>query len=79
MMGAEAVRKCLMRVDLDKLMVELEEQIENTRSKQTRKKITKRMKACDGSARRRPSWGCCRSKRGRSDASGTVSASAVPE
>jgi DNA-directed RNA polymerase subunit beta' len=37
-MGAEAVRKCLNKVDLEQLMHDLEEQIENTRSKQTRKK-----------------------------------------
>ena len=47
-MGAEAVKDCLKKVDLDELRNELEEQIENTRSKQTRKKITKRMKACEG-------------------------------
>jgi DNA-directed RNA polymerase subunit beta' len=48
LMGAEAVRRCLARLDLDRLMADLEEQIENTRSKQTRKKITKRMKVCEG-------------------------------
>ena len=48
MMGAEAVRRTLNKVDLDQLMQDLEEQIENTRSKQTRKKITKRMKIADG-------------------------------
>jgi len=48
MMGAEAIRKVLTRVDLDKLMGELEEEIENTKSKQNRKKITKRMKICEG-------------------------------
>ncbi|MBP5510046.1 MAG: DNA-directed RNA polymerase subunit beta' [Kiritimatiellae bacterium] len=47
-MGAEAVRYCLQHVDLDQLMEELEESIEVTRSKQTRKKITKRMKICEG-------------------------------
>ena len=48
LMGAEAVRKCLAKVDLDQLMNDLETEIENTRSKQTRKKITKRMKICEG-------------------------------
>ena len=48
MMGAEAVRRTLNKVDLVQLMQDLEEQIENTRSKQTRKKITKRMKIADG-------------------------------
>ncbi|MDD5706957.1 MAG: DNA-directed RNA polymerase subunit beta', partial [Kiritimatiellae bacterium] len=58
MMGAEAIRKCLAAIDLDKLMAELEEEIENTRSKQTRKKITKRMKACEGFrvSGTRPEW-----------------------
>ena len=58
MMGAEAVRRALNKVDLDQLMQDLEEQIENTRSKQTRKKITKRMKVADGfrSSKARPEW-----------------------
>ena len=58
MMGAEAVRRCLTKVDLEQLMQDLEEQIENTRSKQTRKKITKRMKIADGFrvSGARPEW-----------------------
>jgi len=57
-MGAEAVRKCLNKVDLDQLMHDLEEQIENTRSKQTRKKITKRMKIVEGfrTSKAKPEW-----------------------
>jgi len=57
-MGAEAVRKCLNKVDLEQLMHDLEEQIENTRSKQTRKKITKRMKIVDGFrvSKAKPEW-----------------------
>ena len=57
-MGAEAVRKCLNKVDLDQLMHDLEEQIENTRSKQTRKKITKRMKIAEGfrASKAKPEW-----------------------
>ncbi len=57
-MGAEAIRKCLGTADLEQLMHDLEEQIENTRSKQTRKKITKRMKVCDGFLRSKshPEW-----------------------
>ncbi|MBQ7188741.1 MAG: DNA-directed RNA polymerase subunit beta' [Kiritimatiellae bacterium] len=47
-MGAEAVKFCLAHVDLEQLKQDLEEEIENTRSKQTRKKITKRMKVCEG-------------------------------
>ena len=58
MMGAEAVRRVLNDVDLDLLMQTLEEQIENTRSKQTRKKITKRMKIVEGfrTSGARPEW-----------------------
>jgi DNA-directed RNA polymerase subunit beta' len=58
LMGAEAVRKALGQVNLEELMSDLEEQIENTRSKQTRKKITKRMKIADGFriSGSRPEW-----------------------
>ena len=58
MMGAEAVRHALDKVDLDSLMTDLEEQMENTRSTQTRKKITKRMKIAEGFRRSdtKPSW-----------------------
>ncbi len=58
MMGAEAIRKALAAIDLDKMMADLEEEIENTRSKQTRMKITKRMKACEGFriSGSRPEW-----------------------
>ena len=58
MMGAEAIRKCLSQIDLDQLMADLEEQIENTKSKQTRKRITKRMKICEGfrSSGAKPEW-----------------------
>ncbi len=48
MMGAEGIRKVLSRVDLEQLMSQLEEEIESTKSKQNRKKITKRMKICEG-------------------------------
>ena len=58
LMGAEAVRRCLAKIDLDELMVELEQQIENTHSKQNRKRITKRMKITEGfrSSGSRPEW-----------------------
>ena len=58
MMGAEAVRRALNKVDLEQLMQDLEEQIESTRSKQTRKKITKRMKIVEGFrvSGARPEW-----------------------
>jgi len=57
-MGAEAIRDLLQKVDLDELMVELEVQMENTRSKQTRKKLSKRMKVVEGfrSSTTRPEW-----------------------
>jgi DNA-directed RNA polymerase subunit beta' len=57
-MGAEAIRDALRRIDLDKLMVEIEEQLENTRSKQTRKKLSKRAKVVEGfrSSGSRPEW-----------------------
>ncbi len=57
-MGATAIRDCLRSVDLDELMKELEEQMANTRSKQTRKKIAKRMKICDGfrQSGSKPEW-----------------------
>ena len=57
-MGAEAIRDCLDAINLDDMMNDLEEQIENTRSAQTRKKITKRMKIAEGFrvSKTRPSW-----------------------
>ncbi len=57
-MGAEVIRTCLRRVDLDELMANLEVEIENTRSKQNRKKITKRMKIVEGfrASGARPEW-----------------------
>ncbi|MFC1498651.1 DNA-directed RNA polymerase subunit beta' [Verrucomicrobiota bacterium] len=47
-MGAEAVFDLLKKVDLDELVTELEVQMENTRSKQTRKKLSKRLKVVEG-------------------------------
>ena len=57
-MGAEAIRKLLKNIDLDKLMADLEEEMENTRSKQNRKKIAKRMKVVDGFrvSQSKPEW-----------------------
>ncbi len=57
-MGASAVRKLLHAIDLQKLMVELEDQMQNTRSKQNRKKIAKRMKVVDGflASGGKPEW-----------------------
>ena len=57
-MGAEAVRKLLKKLDLDELMRQLEDEMENTRSKQNRKKIAKRMKVVEGfrSSGAKPEW-----------------------
>ena len=57
-MGAPAIRKLLQRTDLQKLMDDLEDQMQNTRSKQNRKKIAKRMKVVDGflSSGGKPEW-----------------------
>ena len=57
-MGAEAVRKLLRKIDLKALMKDLEEQMENTRSKQNRKKIAKRMKVVEGFrvSQSKPEW-----------------------
>ena len=57
-MGAEAVRDVLRKIDLDQLMNQLEEEMERSRSKQTRKKISKRMKLVEGfrTSQTRPEW-----------------------
>ena len=57
-MGADAIRKLLRDVDLEELMRDLEEQMQNTRSKQNRKKIAKRMKVVDGflASGGKPEW-----------------------
>ncbi|MBM4147431.1 MAG: DNA-directed RNA polymerase subunit beta' [Lentisphaerae bacterium] len=57
-MGASAIRNLLTAIDLDKTMVELEEMMEKTKSKQTRKKLSKRMKVTEGfrSSETRPEW-----------------------
>ncbi|MBO5642481.1 MAG: DNA-directed RNA polymerase subunit beta' [Kiritimatiellae bacterium] len=57
-MGAEAIRKLLLKVNLDDLMTELEEQMENTESRQNRKKIAKRMKVVEGFriSKAKPEW-----------------------
>ena len=57
-MGAEAIRKLLAQADLAKLNKELEEAMGNTRSKQIRKKLAKRLKLVQGFAtsHTRPEW-----------------------
>ncbi|NNE91127.1 MAG: DNA-directed RNA polymerase subunit beta' [Verrucomicrobiales bacterium] len=57
-MGAEAVRDLLSRIDLPSLIVELEEAMTKTRSKQVRKKLAKRLKLAQGfhTSKTRPEW-----------------------
>jgi len=57
-MGAEAVKDLLSRLDLRKLTRELEHQLDATKSKQTRKKLAKRLKVAKGflTAKMRPEW-----------------------
>ncbi len=57
-MGAEGVRDLLRRIDMDKVMTDLEGQMEVVRSKQTHKKLAKRMKAIEGfrKSATRPDW-----------------------
>jgi len=57
-MGAEAVREALAKVDLLKQVDELQEAMTQTKSKQIRKKIAKRIKLLQGlaSSKSRPEW-----------------------
>src|SRR3979409_1675831 len=57
-MGAEAVKKLLAEINLNKLNKELEEAMGNTKSKQIRKKLAKRLKLVQGfaSSHARPDW-----------------------
>ena len=57
-MGAEAVRDALARVDLESTVAELHEQMHATRSKQTKKKVSKRLKTIQGfmDSGTRPEW-----------------------
>ena len=57
-MGAEGVRDLMKKIDLEETMAQLEIEMEATRSKQTRKKLTKRMKVLDAfrSNSSRPEW-----------------------
>jgi len=56
--GAEAVRDLMKKIDLEKTLVELDAAMETTRSKQNRKKISKRMKVLEGflTSNTRPEW-----------------------
>ena len=57
-MGAEAVREVLSRMDLSSMVDELHEQLLSTRSKQIKKKLSKRLKVIQGfiGSGARPEW-----------------------
>jgi DNA-directed RNA polymerase subunit beta' len=57
-MGAEAVKELLAKVDLKKLAHELDKQLASTKSKQTRKKVAKRLKIVKAfhENKMRPEW-----------------------
>jgi DNA-directed RNA polymerase subunit beta' len=57
-MGAEAFYEILQRMDLDELADQLWDEVRNTRSKQRRKKATKRLKVMEAFRRsnNRPEW-----------------------
>jgi DNA-directed RNA polymerase subunit beta' len=57
-MGAEAVKKLLAEIDLNKLNKELEKAMGATKSKQIRKKLAKRLKLAQGfqNSHARPEW-----------------------
>ena len=57
-MGAEAIQDLLKQLDLAALTVQLEEELGTTRSKQNKKKLSKRLKITQGFAasKTRPKW-----------------------
>lgn len=57
-MGAVAIRDILMKMDLEGAAVELKEQMIGTRSKQVKKKLSKRLKVIQGflESNMRPEW-----------------------
>jgi DNA-directed RNA polymerase subunit beta' len=57
-MGAEAVRDCLSLMDMETTVLELQEQMRATRSKQIKKKLSKRLKVLQGfiGSSSRPEW-----------------------
>ena len=57
-MGAEALRDCLTTMDMNATVVELQEQMRATRSKQIKKKLSKRLKVIQGfiGSNSRPEW-----------------------
>jgi DNA-directed RNA polymerase subunit beta' len=58
MMGAEAIMELLKQIDLASLAVKLEEELATTKSKQNKKKLSKRLKITQGFAasKTRPEW-----------------------
>ncbi len=57
-MGAGAIRKILEKMDLPSVVDELYDQLQNTRSKQIKKKLSKRLKVINGfiNSEARPEW-----------------------
>jgi len=57
-MGAEAVRDALSKMDMEATVAELQEQMRATRSKQIKKKLSKRLKVIQGfiHSKSRPEW-----------------------
>ena len=57
-MGAEAVRKIVSGLDLDKMAKEMRHEIKTTRSKQRRKKAAKQLRVCESFRKsgNRPEW-----------------------
>jgi DNA-directed RNA polymerase subunit beta' len=57
-MGAGAIRKILEKMDMQSVVDELYEQMQNTRSKQIKKKLSKRLKVINGfiNSEARPEW-----------------------
>jgi DNA-directed RNA polymerase subunit beta' len=57
-MGAEAVRDVLVKMDMEAVVAELQEQMRATRSKQIKKKLSKRLKVMQGfiHSKTRPEW-----------------------
>jgi len=58
LMGAEAIRELLERIDLDQVAMELREELRNTRSKQKTKDLAKRLKLVEQlrNSENDPSW-----------------------
>ncbi|MEG2248303.1 MAG: DNA-directed RNA polymerase subunit beta', partial [Akkermansia sp.] len=57
-MGAEAIQEMLKNIDLEALIAQLQEDMENTNSKQNKRKIAKRLKLAQGFllSETRPEW-----------------------